>query len=1178
MGILEWTKIDTPDSVPRLIKEIFNPQGRGASIIKIAMCNDSVTMWAVVRRGDRNGLNYGGAQTCLLRSNTLGMSWDELAYNNLCRFQTAVAYCSLVWDIAVAPDDPNIICVVCSDINKDPLVQEIWISMDKGNTWKNMGFQGIQRNAFISSIDISLSYGKRKIVVGLRDGSGKSTSNILIATITDMPSWTIQNNRGNSESLYSIIGDILCAKFSPNFSVDHTIVTLYTDGSSTHGGTWLTTGEHDIQNDSTIWQRKEAHIEVKSKSGQDGDSPTIAEIIGGNLELPFNFSGHDRSRCRFYVSTDAAGRTIDRSPHCGIFTILNGSVDILMDNTNELKEPEYGLTCRRISSIALAPNKLLAGGVLGNADLAVVPTWNLYLGEDTGLSRLFRPLKLATGAGSLCNINGDSKLGFGNAQVIWSPDYSMCFTGTGSAALGAWALPKIDQNNAIIPNTNWPAGYFNVASDDESSLSISRDSGETWNQLSLINTSISKLNDVAVASKLTTIYLASIKSSEGYLSASVWRSTIDPNVSAPYPAVPPIGANWERVFLWRKEIKAPSLDEITFLLRMVPTLEDGEGRIVAVAEKGSNKFYWSPDFGYYWVPIEAKVEIEDFIFESTTNLYVIDKYGILQRLPYTGTSWSNNLNVTDIGLGSAYCIISSNGYVIVGASESGPLCTIAYCKSGSGIWTILQDQMQYKGNLSAAIDPDVDNNGFIYIANDAENGSIYRQSIPFHQKWSVSDIISNTVNTLADKVENKWQPVSYRGLVIARTPKSHPALYSIVKDKSDRKQDLHNIVYRCTNPHDGIPFPGIVSEYLDIVSGEDTSDADFSLKPTPFKVGGCNTIDTNTTIYALDNNPYASNHNVQKGYRNMNRVGQSGMLWTFTDCLAKRGPILRAPVNLKIGSDEVTGRNPNVYFAWDQLCLATSYQIQISADIDFSLVIYDSGIFEPVSFIWPSLIFFAGGCSTYPATNAAPPLERGQTYYWRCRARGSPKLTNITSPWSEITKFNIDSKTYQGADIKKMAVDSGSLQSTLDGGVTAVSVKRKHYDIFIAHASEDKDFAAPLALALQRRNLEVWYDDFILTVGDSLGQKIDEGLVSSDYGIVILSHNFFNKHWPRKELDGLLSKERLGKKVILPIWHNIDKEGVEKYSPSLAGIIATSSKKPIGKVVEDILLAIQSRK
>lgn len=82
----------------------------------------------------------------------------------------------------------------------------------------------------------------------------------------------------------------------------------------------------------------------------------------------------------------------------------------------------------------------------------------------------------------------------------------------------------------------------------------------------------------------------------------------------------------------------------------------------------------------------------------------------------------------------------------------------------------------------------------------------------------------------------------------------------------------------------------------------------------------------------------------------------------------------------------------------------------------------------------------------------------------------------------------------------------------------------KQWDVFISHASEDKVAVVdPLAKELQKHGLRVWLDRSVLTIGDSLSRKIDEGLGSSRFGIVVLSQNFFTKSWPQRELDGLVT-------------------------------------------------------
>lgn len=119
------------------------------------------------------------------------------------------------------------------------------------------------------------------------------------------------------------------------------------------------------------------------------------------------------------------------------------------------------------------------------------------------------------------------------------------------------------------------------------------------------------------------------------------------------------------------------------------------------------------------------------------------------------------------------------------------------------------------------------------------------------------------------------------------------------------------------------------------------------------------------------------------------------------------------------------------------------------------------------------------------------------------------------------------------------------------------------YDVFISHASEDKDdFVRPLAEALRAEGMSVWYDEYMLTIGDDLYDKINEGLTASRYGILVLSPGFFDagKKWPKLEASGLLGLENADrKKRILPIWHKLDETVIAKHSPLLVNRVAWKS-------------------
>ncbi len=103
--------------------------------------------------------------------------------------------------------------------------------------------------------------------------------------------------------------------------------------------------------------------------------------------------------------------------------------------------------------------------------------------------------------------------------------------------------------------------------------------------------------------------------------------------------------------------------------------------------------------------------------------------------------------------------------------------------------------------------------------------------------------------------------------------------------------------------------------------------------------------------------------------------------------------------------------------------------------------------------------------------------------------------------------------------------------------------------------------------------MKVSYDEFSLTVGDSLRESIDHGLSRSRFGIVILSRHFFAKHWPQKELNGLATREVDGTKVILPVWHGVGVVEVRTHSPMFADRIAVNTEKGLEHVVEKVLAA-----
>ena len=90
--------------------------------------------------------------------------------------------------------------------------------------------------------------------------------------------------------------------------------------------------------------------------------------------------------------------------------------------------------------------------------------------------------------------------------------------------------------------------------------------------------------------------------------------------------------------------------------------------------------------------------------------------------------------------------------------------------------------------------------------------------------------------------------------------------------------------------------------------------------------------------------------------------------------------------------------------------------------------------------------------------------------------------------------------------------------------------------IFICYSSKDKRFVETLYNDLKEKEIDVWLDKWEIEVGDSITQKIEEGIENNDYLALILSKNSVESSWVKLEFSSALIKELDSKFImILPI-------------------------------------------
>ena len=581
------------------------------------------------------------ANSKVYRSDDGGASWSDLT-----AYLATAGAAMPAWQIAVAPDNPRILAAVTSS---GGLPRAVFISVDGGQSWGNTSFAGAGN---ISSLSISPSYGNYDIGAGTRSGGA---GGLYIYRATGM---------GGTWAAQGLNGDVLSVKFSPSYRSDGSIAVLY----STAAGTYYNTGIHDLNANSTNWAVIYSGAPPEITTAGSGTSAKASQVVRGDLELPADFSGQSPSMSRAYMSLDTSGGS------AGIFRVDNTMVFQLM----------IGQSNRRISSISYIGTylggKLLAGEVTGNPAQAAVLTWYTDAPMACPATCWYQSDKSPTGAGTS---------GYGNAQVAWAPNGSRAYCGTSSSLLNS-------------PSA-WPSALTAGTALDESALSVSTDNGHNWNQVSLIDTQISFLSDVAVTIDSNTIYLASINTS-GAGFDSIWKSSAQAS-----------GKSWERVLCY-----ASASNDI--ILR---TNNYSNDQSIFAASRNTDDLRQSQDGGQYWKTQLPGLQVADFSVTSINNtryVFVISSGGMVRRGNAASliTQWSQQVATT---LASAHTIFAApNGLVVAGGSGSDN--RIAFSTDGGSTFATTS-QLPSAGNVHAIVDYRLSNAFIIYAASDNPSSDIY---------------------------------------------------------------------------------------------------------------------------------------------------------------------------------------------------------------------------------------------------------------------------------------------------------------------------------------------------------------------------------------------------------------------------------------------------------------------
>ena len=242
-----------------------------------------------------------------------------------------------------------------------------------------------------------------------------------------------------------------------------------------------------------------------------------------------------------------------------------------------------------------------------------------------------------------------------------------------------------------------------------SGFSVSQNDGKTFNDISLIDTTLSTLSDVALSADGEMLYLVTHDNDHDNL--SVWRLFDDA---------------WERVFFEDNTTTADS----DYILRIAP---DDQSVIFMADVDGTNIFYSTDSGDSRWYTRSSRYDIADLAVETTGEvLYVLENNAnacYVSKSTNTGFTWGSK-ETTGLADGDGTIVSLGEDLLIVGSIDG----TVSYSTDGNDSWTDLEDKMG-TGELVQVTAQGLADGDFIFAAQAKTNGSIYRWELGEDDSW-----------------------------------------------------------------------------------------------------------------------------------------------------------------------------------------------------------------------------------------------------------------------------------------------------------------------------------------------------------------------------------------------------------------------------------------------------------
>jgi hypothetical protein len=975
----EWDRVSTPSEEDWVI-------ARWSSIIDYATAEAGDVAYAAVMKKPVDP--PGRPNYCLLKSTDGAATWEDIS-DELAEMLDDEGITSYkLLKVATDGEDADFLTVAI-ETGGDVYV---YISTDGGDTWEDepgLVKDGVYELADDGVFDLAVSPeddDEHDIAIG---GTNWTDAMIFRCTVDgdSAGSWEDARYEGWDDSAAGNVTEFFSEavtdiQFSPDWSNDNAVLVTTVTGSGPYEEVYLQSGSWGMTEG---WNAEAGFPDAVCIIGDDEDIMVPLYGIEGyvaGITLPEDYSGEDSDTRYAWVWVNYRDYNPTTADIGTIFRVKNKSVvevNQQIEGTPWLTNVSYWGTIDDGKAIA---------GVLGSG---MSPRYGDPWTECCEGVQVYR---------------NDGVSDMDICCIFWD---EACKPPTGRWAMEAFYL---DDDKAYGVSEGFVHGY------DESAWSVSFDDGDSWNQLSLIDTNIDYLSDVAVSPDCNKTMLVSVHKVEiDYCGCdSVWvYAEDDPGFhEAGYSEY---SGHWLRTWCGLLQgVNAEDFFDSMYpergLLRLA--LDETTGETVYLLDRMTDTMYRNDmeTLGCWDTVPSGPSEIDhivDLAVKDKETIYVLEKSGYVAMLDEE--DWHE---AADSEIDAGWTIAVWGDHVLVGGQDG----DWNYSADNGETWMEPEDaESPGDGYVTVAFDSYFDENDTVYAAlaeiedDDEAAGGVYRWIIGESEDWKDLEA-TPTEARLGLSDDDEEVPVAFTGLVLDRpgnlftSADTGGVLYASyisaqVEAINATKEQVvvTSGVARYLTPAEDVVckecgdwdylIEGLTTyTYEDAYWDLSIFEQLFLMAPQALKICGCLSPDTNSKLFAIGVDMPAMEEHSGAGYDM--EEGKFGTVWMFEDCYAKKGAEVIQPEDGEvIPADPCECWNIPFTISWNRLCDACVYDIEFALDEEFTSLVLDACEYDYI----PS----AGNAPAYQVPGV---LVCEFTYYYRIRAIEAGTGQVIRSWWS----------------------------------------------------------------------------------------------------------------------------------------------------------------------------------